>query len=304
MTTSPLRIKTISQYHESMGLPKPEHPLVSLINFESVKHLPNDEPINIVIDFYTIGLKKNFNARLKYGQQEYDFNEGFLTFMSPGQVLRIEIEGNEFEHSGWLLLVHPDFLWKTPLAKKINKYDFFSYSVNEALHLSEKEEIIVHGIMKSIRREYSSNIDKFTQDIIVSQIEELLNYSSRFYHRQFLTRQIINHQILDRLEEILEIYFRSDNLKMEGLPRVQYLAGELNVSPGYLSSLLKTLTGQSTQQHIHNKLIEKAKEKLSTTALSVSEIAFDLGFEHLQSFSKLFKSKTSLTPLEFRKSFN
>ena len=264
----------------------------------------NDEPINIVIDFYTIGLKKNFNARLKYGQQEYDFNNGFLTFMSPGQVLRIEIEGNEFEHSGWLLLIHPDFLWKTPLAKTISKYDFFSYSVNEALHLSEKEEIILHGIMKSIKREYSSNIDKFTQDIIVSQIEELLNYSSRFYHRQFLTRQVVNHQILDKLEEILEVYFRSDNLKMKGLPTVQYLAGELNVSPGYLSSLLKTLTGQSTQQHIHNKLIEKAKEKLSTTALSVSEIAFDLGFEHLQSFSKLFKSKTSLSPLEFRKSFN
>lgn len=224
--------------------------------------------------------------------------------MSPGQVLRIEIEGNEFEHSGWLLLIHPDFLWKTPLAKKISKYDFFSYSVNEALHFSEKEEIILHGIMKSIKREYSSNIDKFTQDIIVSQIEELLNYSSRFYHRQFLTRQVVNHQILDKLEEILEVYFRSDNLKMKGLPTVQYLAGELNVSPGYLSSLLKTLTGQSTQQHIHNKLIEKAKEKLSTTALSVSEIAFDLGFEHLQSFSKLFKSKTSLSPLEFRKSFN
>ncbi len=298
------QIKTISQYHELMGLPKPEHPLVSLINFESIRHLPNDEPINIVIYFYTIGLKKNFNARLKYGQQEYDFNNGFLTFMSPGQVLRIEIEGNEFEHSGWLLLIHPDFLWKTPLAKKISKYDFFSYSVNEALHLSEKEEIILHGIMKSIKREYSSNIDKFTQDIIVSQIEELLNYSSRFYHRQFLTRQVVNHQILDKLEEILEVYFRSDNLKMKGLPTVQYLAGELNVSPGYLSSLLKTLTGQSTQQHIHNKLIENAKEKLSTTALSVSEIAFDLGFEHLQSFSKLFKSKTSLSPLEFRKSFN
>jgi AraC family transcriptional activator of pobA len=298
------QIKTISQYHELMGLPKPEHPLVSLINFESIRHLPNDEPLNIVIDFYTIGLKKNFNARLKYGQQEYDFNNGFLTFMSPGQVLRIEIEGNEFEHSGWLLLIHPDLLWKTPLAKTISKYDFFSYSVNEALHLSEKEEIILHGIMKSIKREYSSNIDKFTQDIIVSQIEELLNYSSRFYHRQFLTRQVVNHQILDKLEEILEVYFRSDNLKMKGLPTVQYLAGELNVSPGYLSSLLKTLTGQSTQQHIHNKLIEKAKEKLSTTALSVSEIAFDLGFEHLQSFSKLFKSKTSLSPLEFRKSFN
>jgi len=305
-TTQPQRIKTISQYHQIMGLPKPEHPLVSLVNFEAIKRLPDNKPIHITIGFYSIGLKKNFhNARIKYGQQEYDFEEGFLTFMSPGQVLSIEVENDEeLEHSGWLLLIHPDFLWNTSLAKTIKRYDFFSYAVNEALHLSEKEEVIIQEIMKNIAREYSSTIDKFTQDIIISQIEVLLNYSDRFYNRQFLTRKIVNHQILDRMEDILENYFRTGSLINKSLPTVQYLAMELNVSPGYLSSLLKVLTGQSTQQHIHNKLIEKAKEQLSTTDLSISEIAYELGFEHSQSFSKLFKAKTKLSPSEFRQSFN
>ena len=203
-----------------------------------------------------------------------------------------------------MLLIHPDFLWNTPLAKRIKKYEYFDYSINEALFLSEKEENTIIGIMHNIQNEYHSNIDKFSQNIIISQIEVLLNYSERFYHRQFITRKITNHKVLDSLEEILTEYFNSDELTGKGLPTVQYIAGQLNVSPNYLSSLLKVLTGQSTQQHIHNKLIEKAKEKLSTTDLSISEIAYELGFEHSQSFSKLFKSKTNISPMEFRRSFN
>jgi AraC-like DNA-binding protein len=203
-----------------------------------------------------------------------------------------------------MLLVHPDFLWNTPLAKTIKQYEYFDYSVNEALFLSEKEETTVTGIIQNIEQEYRSNIDKFSQDIIIAQIELLLRYAERFYQRQFITRKITNHKLLDRLEDILADYFNSDALAKKGLPTVQYIAGELNVSPNYLSSLLKVLTGQSTQQHIHNRLIEKAKEKLSTTDLTVSEIAYELGFEHSQSFSKLFKSKTSLSPLQFRESFN
>ncbi len=202
------------------------------------------------------------------------------------------------------MLIHPDFLWNTPLAKAIRQYEFFDYSVNEALFLSEKEEATITGILKNIKDEYHNNIDKFSQDIIISQIEVLLNYSDRFYHRQFITRKVTNHKILNRLEDILEEYFNGDDLTEKGLPSVQYIAEKLNVSPNYLSSLLKVLTGQSTQQHIHQKLIAKAKERLSTTDLSVSEIAYALGFEHPQSFSKLFKSKTNLSPLEFRKSFN
>lgn len=250
-------------------------------------------------------MKRSFNSGVKYsyGQQTYDFDEGVMFFMSPGQVFSIASE-EEFRHTGWMLLVHPDFLWNTPLAKKIKQYEFFSYSVHEALHLSEKEETTVTGIMQNVLQEYQSSIDKFSQDVIIAQIELLLIYSERFYQRQFITRKISNHKILDSLENVLTGYLNSDALAEKGLPTVQYISDALNISPNYLSGLLKVLTGQSTQQHIHDKLIEKAKEKLSTTGLSVSEIAYELGFEHPQSFSKLFKTKTNVSPLEFRQSFN
>ena len=203
-----------------------------------------------------------------------------------------------------MLLIHPDLLWNTPLAKTIRQYDFFDYSVNEALFLSEKEEATINGIVANIEQEYYANIDKFSQNIIVSYIETLLNYSERFYERQFITRKITNHKILDRFEEILNEYFNNNDLIIKGLPTVQFIADELNISSSYLSKILKTLTTQSTQQLIHTKLIEKAKEKLSTTDLSISEIAYGLGFEHPQSFNKLFKNKTNLTPQDFRQSFN
>ena len=300
----PHRFKTISEFHRFRELPKPEHPLISVINLESVKQVPANET-SLVKDFYSIALKRNFNVKMKYGQQEYDFDEGIMFFMSPGQVFKIEVEKDStLKQSGWMLLLHPDFLWNTPLAKTIKQYEYFDYSVNEALFLSEKEETTIAGIMQNIQQEYHSNIDKFSQDIIIAQLELLFNYADRFYHRQFITRKITNHTILNRLEDILNEYFNSNTLIKKGLPTVQYIADTLNVSPGYLSGLLKTLTGQSTQQHIHDKLIEKAKEKLSITDLSVSEIAYELGFEHPQSFSKLFKTKTNLSPLEFRNTFN
>jgi AraC family transcriptional regulator, transcriptional activator of pobA len=299
------RIKTISEFHQFRGLPKPEHPLVSVINVESIKHLSDNEPTRLVYDFYFIALKRNCNAKFKYGQQQYDFDEGTMFFIAPNQIFGIEHGKDETsERSGWMLLIHPDFLWNTPLAKSIKQYEYFGYSVNEALFLSEKEEATITGIIRNIAQEYHSNIDKFSQDIIIAQLELLLNYADRFYHRQFITRKITNHNILNRLEDILTEYFGNDTLIKKGLPTVQYIAATLNVSPNYLSGLLKLLTGQSTQQHIHDKLIEKAKEQLSTTGLSVSEIAYELGFEHPQSFSKLFKTKTNLSPLEFRQSFN
>ncbi|QEC77659.1 helix-turn-helix domain-containing protein [Mucilaginibacter ginsenosidivorax] len=300
----PRRFKTISEFHQFRGLPKPEHPLISVINLENVTQVPGAE-MSMVKDFYSVALKRNFNARMKYGQHDYDFDDGIMFFMAPGQVLKIETDPNAaLNQSGWMLLFHPDFLWNTPLAKSIKRYEYFDYSVKEALFLSEKEENIIGAIMQNIQQEYHSNIDKFSQDIIVAQIDVLLTYSERFYQRQFITRKIANHQILDRLEAILTAYFSSEALAQKGLPTVAYIAETLNVSPNYLSGLLKILTGQSTQQHIHDKLIEKAKEKLSTTNLSVSEIAYELGFEHPQSFSKLFKTKTHFSPLEFRQSFN
>ena len=303
----PYRIKTISEFHRLRGLPKPEHPLISVVDFAAFKHQHPTEnnPISWVLDFYSISLKRDSGAKIKYGQQEYDFDEGIMFFLAPGQVFRIEVEQSSAQkRSGWMLLIHPDFLWNTPLAKGIKRYEYFDYSVNEALCLSEKEEATITNIIQSIQQEYHANIDRFSQDIIIAQIELLLTYSERFYQRQFITRKITNHAILDRLEDLLTNCFNSDDLVEKGLPTVQYLAEALSVSPNYLSGLLKVLTGQSTQQRIHDKLIEKAKEKLSTTDLSVTEIAYELGFRHPQSFSKLFKTKTNLSPSAFRTSFN
>lgn len=301
----PDRLKTISEYHKHMGLPKPEHPLISIVKFEDIKRRPDNGRHSLINNFYSIALKKTFNAKMLYGQREYDFQEGVLAFLAPNQVMTVVTEVNkEWDHSGWLLLVHPDFLWNTPLASKIKQYEYFGYSLNEALHLSDKEETLLIGIMQNIDSEYRSNIDKFSQNVIIAQLEVLLTYSERFYERQFLTRKISDNSILMRLEKLLEEAFISDVLEQNGIPTVQLIASKLNLSPNYLSSMLKVLVGQSTKQLIHEKLISKAKEKLSTTEMSISEIAYLLGFEHPPSFSKLFKAKTKLSPTEFRHSFN
>jgi AraC-like DNA-binding protein len=298
-------INSITEFHKLSGLPKPEHPLVSLVDYSLVDYQTDANEISWVQNFYSIGLKRNIQGKFKYGQQDYDFDEGLMSFVAPKQVVSITIDKSpEVKPTGMLLFIHPDFLWNTPLSKKMNQYEFFGYGVNEALFMSEKEENMITEIMQNIQREYHSNIDKFSQNIIVAQIELLLNYCERFYQRQFITRNKSSHQILSKVETIIDNYFNNDNLIEIGLPTAQYIAGLLNISPNYLGSLLKALTGQSTQQHIHDKLIEKAKEKLSTTDLSVSEIAYQLGFEYSQSFSKLFKTKTNFSPLEFRQSFN
>lgn len=304
MVNQPLRIKTISDFHRLKGLSQPEHPLISVIDFKDIRYSDTD-PVNLVLDFYSIALKRHPGVRIKYGQQQYDFDEGVMFFVAPGQVFSIATGNDDTSKpSGWILLIHPDFLWKTPLARNIRQYEYFDYSVHEALFLSEKEEQIILGILQHIRQEYHTNIDKFSQRIIIAHLEILFNYADRFYHRQFITRKITNHQVLDRLETFLNDYFNGPDLVNKGLPGVQQIANTLNISPGYLSSLLKVLTGMSTQQHIHEKLVEKAKEKLSATNLSVREVAYELGFEHSQSFSKFFKTKTNQSPLEFRKSFN
>lgn len=304
--TSTYRIKTISEFHRFRGLPHPEHPLISVINATSLRRSTDSEPARLLLQFYSIALKKNPRVKFKYGQLECDFDCGVLFFMAPGQILGIDQRENESVKpiSGWVLLVHPDYLWNTALAKEIKRYEFFDYSVNESLFLSEKEESIIADIILHIEQEYRSGIDKYSQDIIIAQLELLLTYSERFYQRQFITRKITNHQILGRLEDVLVDYFHRDNLISEGLPTVQFLADELNISPNYLSSLLKVLTGRSAQHHIHDKVIEKAKEMLSTTDLSVSEIAYQLGFGHPQSFTRLFKLKTTVSPSMFRQSFS
>ncbi|OOQ60432.1 helix-turn-helix domain-containing protein [Mucilaginibacter pedocola] len=297
----PYRIGSITEIHRLMGHPKPHHPLISIIDLKGLKSVPGIDAV--VFDLYVISMKRGCD-NLFYGQQKYDFDEGLMGFMSPGQVLRGEENGVPPKLEGWMLFVHPDFLWNTTLAVKIKKYDFFGYATNEALFLSDKEEAVIKELIKNISTEYHSNIDKFSQDIIISNLETLLNYAERFYQRQFITRKITNHKVLEKLEGLTTAYLCDEALLSKGLPSVQYFADKLNISSKYLSSLLKQLTGQTTQQIIHGKLIEKAKEKLSTTELSVSEIAYQLGFEHPQSFNKLFKSKTSQSPLDFRQSFN
>ncbi|MDJ1480898.1 helix-turn-helix transcriptional regulator [Cytophagaceae bacterium YF14B1] len=298
-------IKTISEFHKLRGLSQPAHPLISVVDYSLIKRPADIGERNLIFNFYQISIKRGMNAKMVYGQQEYDYDEGVMFFAAPNQVCKIQPNGNSTaQRLGWILLIHPDFFWNTPLAKTIKQYEFFGYSVNEALWLSEKEEATINHIIQNIEQEYYSTIDKFSKQIIISQIESLLSYSERFYNRQFITREKSNHQILERLEILLTDYFNADDLVSKGLPTVQYIADTLNVSPKYLSSLLKFLTGQSTQQYIHDKLIDKAKERLSTTNLTVSEIAYELGFEHSQSFSKLFKVKTKLSPLEFRQSFN
>ena len=300
------RIKTISEFHKLRQLLEPEHPLISIINLEQLTHLFIDDNTNLTFDFYWIALRHSSNIKARYGQQLYDFNKGILSFISPRQIFTIEPnnENEMLKKTGWALLIHPDFLWNTTLARTIKQYEFFGYAVNEALFLSEKEEKTLNGIIENIKQEYLSNIDKFSKQIIITHLDNLFSYSNRFYNRQFITREKTNHQILERMETLLTNYFNSEDLISKGLPTVQFVSDKLNVSPKYLSSLLRVLTGQNTQQHIHDKLIEKAKEKLSTTNLSISEIAYELGFEHLQSFSKLFKIKTNVSPLEFRQSFN
>jgi len=293
---------SLSEALQSFGLPKPLHPLISLID-NYIHPIPaNRAPHSHVLNIYKISYRTKLGGKLKYGQGYYDFDEGGLMFAAPNQIVG---SNNTAKCStGYTLLIHPDFFRNYPLAKKIKQYGFFSYSANEALHLSDKEKSTIISIFKIIEEELNSRIDDFSQDVIVSQIELLLNYSNRFYKRQFITRKAVSNDLLQKLEDILDEYFNDEKSLSQGIPTVQYLSEQVNISPSYLSDMLRSLTGQNAQQHIHHKLIEKAKEKLSVTSLSVSEIAYELGFEHPQSFSKLFKTKTKLSPLQFRRSFN
>jgi len=298
-----IKINSVSELHKLMGIPKPKHPLVSLINYNDVHLSAIENSVKVILNFYMVSIKHNADCKFSYGQNYYDFDEGVLAFMEPGQIASTTQSENE-QPDGWLLIFHPDLIRNYPIGKTIKNYGFFSYAVNEALHLSESEEAMIEGIFKNIEKEYNHSIDQFSQDVMVSQIELLLNYSNRFYNRQFITRKTASSDLLTKMEMLLDEYFNSDKILESGLPTVQFFAGRLNLSANYLSDMLRALTGQSTQQHIHNKLIEKAKEALSTTSLSVSEIAYQLGFEHPQSFSKLFKTKMNVSPLEYRASFN
>lgn len=301
---TPIKVSSISAMHQALGLKRPSNPLISVFNFDDVKLEPETILSTITTDFYVVALKKDCaGGKCRYGQQYYDFDEGVMYFIAPNQVLQFEdILLNSVK--GFVLVVHPDFLQGYPMASKVKDYGFFSYTANEALFLSEKEEKSIMDIIDNIEQEIDANMDSFTQDLLVSNLDLLLKYCDRFYNRQFLTRKKVNNDLLSRLETLLDEYFKNDQLIVHGIPTVHFVAEHLNLSANYLSDMLRVQTGQTTQQHIQNRLIEKAKELLSTTEMSVSEIAYQLGFEHPQSFHRLFKNRTSFSPLEFRASFN
>jgi AraC family transcriptional regulator, transcriptional activator of pobA len=296
------RFESLTDFHRVFGLPMPLHPMVSLVEITTLQQLPPGFPKSMAMNFYKIAYKTGLCGQAKYGQSHYDFGEGGLVFTAPNQVF--ESPNGDLPAMGRLLLIHSDFFLSYPLARKIKDYGYFSYAANEALHLSEQEKETVMAIFKILEEELHGRIDGFSQDVMVAQIDLLLNYCNRYYNRQFITRKAANKDLLQKLEAILEGYFNDETAMRQGLPTVQWLAERLHVSAHYLSDMLRSLTGQNAQQHIHQKLIEVAKEKLSTSDLSVSEIAYSLGFEFPQSFSRLFKTKTQLSPLEFRQSFH
>lgn len=302
MKKQPQIFNTISKLHKAMGQPKPMHPLISILNYGEAVFDPKDFENGIILDFYKISFKTQFSGKLRYGHGFYDFEEGGMSFVSPGQILKMQDE--EADYSGMSLNIHPDFIRPYTLSTNIKKYGFFSYTASEALYLSENEKETILGIFANIQNELKERIDNFSQDVLISQIELLLNYSNRFYNRQFITRKAINNAVISKLETILEDYFNSEKALENGLPTVQFVADELGLSARYLSDLLRNLSGQNTQQFIHDKLIEKAKEYITNGTFSMAEIAYKLGFEHPQSFNKLFKKKTNLNPVAFQELFN
>lgn len=296
-----VHIQSITQQHQIMDLVKPKNPLFSLLRFEDCPKIEVEQRVKLISDLYQITLKKECPCKLQYGQTNYDFDEGVMSFSSPKQVNILE-QGSFIPNSGWSLSIHPDFLRGFSLSQKIRSYGFFDYATNEALILSEEEQKSIENIFEQIEREYLLPIDNFSQEVVISNVDLLLTYCNRYYNRQFISRKTNHNELLNKVERILATYFSVTNEKT--LISTTILASQLNLSPKYLSDCLKQLTGQTTQQLIHEKLIEYAKDQLSTTELSISEIAYQLGFEYPQSFSKLFKSKTNQTPRNYRQTFN
>ncbi|MCW4469810.1 helix-turn-helix domain-containing protein [Flavobacterium sp. MFBS3-15] len=295
--------ESITAIHRALGLPAPQHPLISLLNAQDLRSSTRPSGAH-VLNFYKISFKTALSGKVRYGQGYYDFDEGGLLFASPNQVIGSDGDEDTEDLSYYTMLIHPDFLHGYPLARKVKQYGYFSYGTNEALHLSESEKAIILSVFHIIEQELNSRIDEFSQEVVVSQIELLLNYANRFYKRQFITRKIVSNDMLERLEVLLDDYFQNEKTASHGIPTVQFLSDQLHVTSSYLSDMLRALTGMNAQQHIHNKLVEKAKEKLSLTSLTIAEIAFDLGFEHPQSFSRFFKMKAKVSPVEFRQAFN
>lgn len=292
------KVQTISELHEIAGFDKPKHPLVTIIDYSKVNAANTPDSGSFSCSFYSVNFKKD--CEFIYGRQAFDHKEGTLHCTAPEQIIAFERKEEENISEGWGLYFHPELIRNTALGEKINEYSFFSYSENEALHLSEQEKNTLLSILKQMEKEYNTNIDHYSHDLLISNIELLLNYCKRFYGRQFITRTNQNKDVVVRFETLIKDYFNSTKLKEYGIPTVKFCADKLNLSPNYFSDLLKSETGKNTQEHIHYYLLEKAKTLLVNTNYTINEIAYELGFEYPQSFSKLFKKKIGVTPGIYR----
>ncbi len=291
-----IKINSVTEYNDMVGQ-ETLHPLISIIDFAKV------EPFiykRTQINLYAIFLKDIKCGNITYGINNYDYEEGTLIFISPGQVFGIDSNGERKQAAGNAIIFHPDLIHGTALGKHIDDYTFFSYEVNEALHLSSRERSVINECFNNIRYELEHAIDSHSKTLIVSYLELFLNYSKRYYERQFVTRNHVNKDVLVRFEKVLKAYFASEQALLSGLPSVKYCAEQLFISPNYLGDLLKKETGKSAQEHIQLKMIDVAKEKIFDTDKSISEIAYELGFKHPQHFTRMFKKQVGMSPNEFR----
>ena len=291
-----IHIENIFQYNERVGV-ETLHPLVSVIDMSQARRLSHQRQ---TYGFYTVFLKEVKCGDMIYGREYYDYQEGTIVCLAPGQVIGFEDNGEVFQPKGWALLFHPDLIRGTSLGRNMKNYTFFSYEVNEALHLSEQERQVVVDCLRRIRHELQHGVDRHSKTIIAMNIELLLDYCVRFYERQFITRNEVNRDILVRFENVLDEYFVSDRPQQIGLPSVGYCAGKLHLSPNYFGDLIKKETGRTAQEHIQMKLIDLAKERVFDTGKSISEIAYELGFKYPQHFTRLFKRIVGQTPNKYR----
>jgi AraC-like DNA-binding protein len=295
-----IRIKSINDVHRIYELEKPRHPLVSVIQIDDRITNFDYGDAKYIFEFYQINLKQGFSGSMNYGRNSYDFDEGTLTFIKPGQTIQIENQDEIKESAGWTLLFHPDLIRKSELGRTIEDYSFFNYDLNEALHLSENEKNSITELVLKIQEEYNQNIDKHSQELIIANIEMLLKYSKRFYDRQFFTRTNLNKDLLSEFYTVVRTYYNSENPIESGVLSVKECARQLNLSVNYLGDLIKSETGRSAKDQINDYVIEKAKNQLLGSKESISQIAYSLGFEYPQGFNKLFKAKVGISPSAYR----
>ncbi|NEP38495.1 MAG: helix-turn-helix transcriptional regulator [Okeania sp. SIO2G4] len=305
MNTKKIHFSNLTKYHSFLGLPDPEHPLFSVVGMSSNKTNDTkcaDRDITLSGDFYSVSLKHITSGEIFYGRTKYDCKNGTMIFMAPKQ--EVKVVGLNVKSTGRTIVFHEDFIRGYSIKDEIKKYNYFSYAVNEALHLSQKEEQMISGLIDQIEYEYHSNQDEFSKELILSQLDTLLKYANRFYHRQFLHRKENNSNLLDKFIDEVERYMNEDQIYGKAIPTIEEIANKLNMTPRYLSDALKVETGKTAIENLHLHLLDKAKDLLLDSNATVATVAYALGFEYPQYFSRLFKKKTGITPTEYIKSYN